>query len=219
MLVIEDLSKTIKNSIILKNISLQLHSGRIYGLKGKNGSGKTMLMRAICGLISPTEGKIIINDEILGQDISFPRSVGALIENPSFLNNYTGYENLKLIASIKNIIDESMIKKTIQQVGLDPDDKRKYKKYSLGMKQRLGLACVLMEDPELLILDEPINALDESGVDIVRKILFERKSRGSLIIIACHDREELELLADEIFTMSDGKIVDHYVLKSENNEE
>lgn len=204
-----NMTKTIKNVNVLENINIRFEGGKIYGLRGKNGSGKTMLMRAITGLIIPTKGSININGDIIGKDISFPKSVGALIEQPSFISNYTGFKNLKLIATILNKIDDEQIKESIRTVGLDPKDKKKYKKYSLGMKQRLGIACAIMEEPDIIVLDEPINALDENGVDIVRRILHEEKERGTLIIVACHDKEELESLSDEIFTMESGRVVSH----------
>lgn len=167
-----------------------------------------MLMRAICGLILPTTGCVRINGQILGKDISFPPSIGALLENPAFLNGYTGFKNLKMIASIQNRIDDKQIKDTLKQVGLDPEDRRTYKKYSLGMKQRLGIAAAIMEKPDIVILDEPINALDEAGARQVRGILKEQKERGAVCIIACHDTEELEFLSDEIIEIYEGRILD-----------
>lgn len=204
---IKNLTKEIKGSVVLSNINLRLEQGKIYGIRGKNGSGKTMLMRAISGLILPTEGTIDINGEILGKQISFPRSIGVLIENPSFLPDYTGFRNLKTLAEIQGKIDDDKIRAAISKVGLDPDDKKKYKKYSLGMKQRLGIACAIMEEPDIVLLDEPINALDEKGVELVRGILQELKARGAIVMVACHDREELEALSDEIFEMEAGKIL------------
>lgn len=213
---ITDLSKKIKGATILDHMNLYLEQGKVYGLRGKNGSGKTMLMRAICGLILPSEGTININGEFLGKDISFPRSIGALIENPSFISNYTGFKNLQIIASIQNKISDEQIEKAIETIGLDPHDKRKYRKYSLGMKQRLGIACAFMENPDIVILDEPINALDEKGVTLVRDILHQLRENGTLVIVACHDKEELEYLADEIYTIEDGKIIDHTVVDKAN---
>lgn len=204
---VKDYNKTIKKAVILKDVNLTFNSGKVYGLKGKNGSGKTMLMRAICGLILPTSGEVCINGQVLGKDISFPPSIGALLENPAFLNGYTGFKNLKMIASIQNRIDDIQIKDALEQVGLDPEDKRTYKKYSLGMKQRLGIAAAIMEKPDIVILDEPINALDEAGAKQVREILKEQKERGAVCIIACHDTEELEFLSDEIIEIYEGKIV------------
>lgn len=203
---VEKFTKRIKKSLILDDITLEMQGGKIYGFKGKNGSGKTMLMRAISGLILPTAGRVLVNGQVIGRDISFPPSIGILLENPSFLAGYTGLSNLKMLASIKNIIDENQMRSTLEKVGLDPDDRRTYRKYSLGMKQRLGIAAAIMEEPDIVILDEPINALDESGALMVREILRELRDNGSLIIIACHDTEELNYLSDVIYTISEGKL-------------
>lgn len=202
---LNNVRKSIKGNVILKDISLRFESGNIYGLQGKNGSGKTMLMRAICGLIK-TEGSININGEILHKDISFPRSIGILIENPSFIPNYTGRKNLKLLAELEKKVNNSDINSILEKVGLDPEDKRTYRKYSLGMKQKLGIAAAIMGKPDIVILDEPINAIDEEGVERVRTILKDLKNNGSIVIVACHDREELELLADKIIQVKDGGV-------------
>lgn len=206
---LEDYCKSFKSAEVLKNINLTLESGKVIGLKGKNGSGKTMLMRAISGLILPTSGKVYINDKELGRQISFPPSIGILIENPSFISNYTGFKNLKILASIQNRISDDEIRDAIRKVGLDPDDKITFKKYSLGMKQRLGIAAAIMERPDIVILDEPINALDEAGAGLIKGLLDELKANGSLIIIACHDTEELNYLSDEIYEIYDGEITGH----------
>jgi len=206
---LEDYCKSFKSAEVLKNINLTLESGKVIGLKGKNGSGKTMLMRAISGLILPTSGKVYINDKELGRQISFPPSIGILIENPSFISNYTGFKNLKILASIQNRISDDEIRDAIRKVGLDPDDKRTFKKYSLGMKQRLGIAAAIMERPDIVILDEPINALDEAGAGLIKGLLDELKANGSLIIIACHDTEELNYLSEEIYEIYDGEITGH----------
>ena len=206
---LEDYCKSFKSAEVLKNINLTLESGKVIGLKGKNGSGKTMLMMAISGLILPTSGKVYINDKELGRHISFPPSIGILIENPSFISNYTGFKNLKILASIQNRISDDEIRDAIRKVGLDPDDKRTFKKYSLGMKQRLGIAAAIMERPDIVILDEPINALDEAGAGLIKGLLDELKANGSLIIIACHDTEELNYLSDEIYEIYDGEITGH----------
>ena len=204
---ITDVNKTIKKAPILRDINLEFTGGKVYGLRGKNGSGKTMLMRAICGLITPDSGIIDINGKILGKDISFPESICVLIENPAFIGNYTGFKNLKVLASIQNRIGDEQIRKALEDIGLDPDDKRTYRKYSLGMKQKLGIAAAVMENPDIIILDEPINALDDVSVEKVHDILEEQKKRGAVIIIACHDKEELDQLSDEIIEISDGKII------------
>lgn len=204
---ITDVNKTIKKAPILRDINLEFTGGKVYGLRGKNGSGKTMFMRAICGLITPDSGIIDIDGKILGKDISFPESIGVLIENPSFIGNYTGFKNLKVLASIQNRIGDEQIRKALEDIGLDPDDKRTYRKYSLGMKQKLGIAAAVMENPDIIILDEPINALDDVSVEKVHDILEEQKKRGAVIIIACHDKEELDQLSDEIIEISDGRII------------
>ena len=204
---LKNVTKKIKQDILLDHISLEFRGGKVYGLQGKNGSGKTMLMRAVCGLITLSDGEIDIDGEILHKDISFPRNIGALLENPSFLNGYTGLENLKLLADIQGRIEEKELRDCLAKVGLDADDKRVYRKYSLGMKQKLGIAAAVMGSPEIVILDEPINAIDEAGVEKVREILRGLKERGSVIIVACHDREELEFLSDEIIKISKGGII------------
>jgi len=212
---VENLSKEIKNARILNNINLNLNKGKIYGFRGKNGSGKTMLFRALCGLIKPTEGRVEIDGQVLGENISFHESVGVVIEYPGFLPNLSGYENLKLISEINNKVGAKEIKEIISAVGLDPEDKKKFKKYSLGMKQRLGIAQALMENPELIILDEPTNALDSDAVLLIKELLINMKNNNKLILLASHDKEELEVLSDEIFYIENGSIVNHEILREE----
>ena len=215
---LQDISKQIRRSPILNHISVGFEKGRIYGLKGKNGSGKTMLLRMIAGLILPNSGQVLIDGKILGKDMSFPASIGILIENPSFISGETGLSNLSILASIQKKADRKDLEETLERVGLDPGDKRTYRKYSLGMKQRLGIAAAIMEKPDIILLDEPINALDDKGVEAVRQILAEEKERGALIIIACHDEAELKLLSDEIFYMQSGEITGHEVLKNDQED-
>ena len=203
---IENINKKIKDAVILNDVTLTFSSGKIYGLKGKNGSGKTMLMRTIAGLLIPDSGTVTINGKTLHKDISFPESIGILIENPAFLPQYTGYKNLKLLASLSDGISDEDIKTSLERVGLDPDDKRTYKKYSLGMKQKLGIANAIMGEPDIIILDEPINALDEETVRKIKEVLLDIRDKDKLIIIACHDKEELEYLSDEIIEIKDGSI-------------
>ncbi len=210
---IKNLTKVIKGSEILSNINLKLDKDKIYGFMGKNGSGKTMLFRSICGLIKASEGEVIIDGKVLGKDISFPQSVGVLIEYPGFLPNLTGFENLKYLADIKGEIGKEQIERTLEEVGLDKNDERNFKKYSLGMKQRLGIAQAIMENPELIILDEPTNALDIDGIKLINNIIRELKKKNKIILIASHDKEELELISDEIYTVDGGKIISHVVLK------
>lgn len=208
-IVVNEVSKSIYGVPIINSISMKLVSGNVYGFQGINGSGKTMLMRLICGLIYPTKGEIIIDGKRLGKEITFPQSVGLLLENPAFLDSYTGYENLEMLASIKNIITREEIHEAITSVGLDPLDKRKYKKFSLGMKQRLGIAAAIMEKSDILILDEPTNSLDSSGVSLVKTIIAKERERGAIIILACHDLPVLQDVSDEIFLLEQGKITEH----------
>lgn len=200
-----NVSKEIHGSIVLENVNMTLESGAVYGLLGKNGSGKTMLMRAICGLIRPTRGTIEIDGKMIGKDLSFPQSVGMLLETPVFLPEKTGYDNLRLLASIRGEIGSGEIRSALEQVGLSAGDPRKVKKYSLGMRQRLGIACAIMERPMLLLLDEPFNGLDESGCRLVQEIILEQCRSGCLILLACHDKAELEALSDCIYQVVDGR--------------
>lgn len=204
---IKNYTKIIKGSTVLDNINITFESGKIYGLKGKNGSGKTMLMRAISGLIRPSSGEIVIENEVLGRDISFPRSIGVLIENPAFLASETGFSNLRMLADLGEGVSNEEIEAVLSELGLDPKEKKSYKKYSLGMKQKLGIAAAVMEHPDIIILDEPINALDQDSVEVVKKMIIRERDRGAVVILACHDTEELEYLSDEIVCIQDGKII------------
>ena len=206
---IKNYTKILSNATVLNNISIKMDRGKVYGFQGYNGSGKTMLMRAICGLISPTKGEVIIDGKPLGKNNSFPESIGILIENPGFLPYYSGFENLKIIAQIKKHISDETIRKTMSKLGLDPYDRKKFGKYSLGMKQKLGIAAAIMEEPEIVILDEPFNALDEKSATIVGNEILNLREKGKLVILACHDSKELEYLCDEIFVIEEGKIKEH----------
>ena len=165
-----------------------------------------MLMRLIAGLIRPTEGTITIDGKVLGKDISFPPDIGMLIENPAFIDHYTAAQNLKLIANIHRKVGEERIREVLEQVGLGADDTRKYKQFSLGMKQRLGIAGAILEYPALLLIDEPTNALDTDGIEMVRDLLLEQKQRGALVILACHDFSVLRELSDEIYLVREGRV-------------
>lgn len=204
---ITNLKKVIKGTIVLDDINYTFSGGRIYGLCGKNGCGKTMLMRLIAGLIYPSSGTIRIKDKVLGKDISFPESVGMLIENPSFLNDYTGKQNLEMLAGLQKNVDKAEVRRVLEQVGLDPDDKRKFYKYSLGMRQRLGIAAAIMGSPELILLDEPINAIDTDGVQEIRAIIRGLSAENRIIIVASHDKSEMDYLADEKIYMSEGRLI------------
>ncbi|MED2038313.1 ATP-binding cassette domain-containing protein [Bacillus wiedmannii] len=203
---VDNLSKKIKGQVVLDQINLSLERGKIYGFRGRNGSGKTMLFRALTGLIRPTVGTITIDGKTLQKDISFPENVGILIEYPGFIPEYTGFSNLKLLSMIQQKINDDDIKTSIAQVGLDPEDKRKFKKFSLGMKQRLGLAQAIMEKPDLLVLDEPTNALDEEAIDMICNLLLTLKKQGTTILIASHDKETLQKISDYIYYIDSGKI-------------
>ncbi len=203
---VKNYTKLIKKKTILDNVNISFESGKIYGLHGKNGSGKTMLLRAICGLILPTSGEVSIDGKIIGKDIEFPESVGIIIENMTMLTDYTAFDNLKILAKIKKIATDEDIRNALENVGLNPDDKKKVKAFSLGMKQKLNIAQAIMEKPKLLLLDEPTNALDEESVKDVRKLLLEMKEQGVLIIIASHNKEDLEVLCDDLVEIYEGRI-------------
>lgn len=199
-------TKNLSHNCVLNNISLTLESGHIYGFTGKNGSGKTMLMRAVCGLITPSSGEVRTDGKVLGRDISFPESVGVLIESPGFTSSFSGFKNLKFLAQIQNRINDEDIKSAMENVGLDPEDKKSFRKYSLGMKQKLGIAAAIMEKPKLLILDEPFNALDEETVNKIRGIIKSYKSKDHIVILSCHDRDEIDSLCDMIIEIKSGAI-------------
>ena len=203
---IEHVTKKIKDATVLKDICLEMKGGTVYGLQGKNGSGKTMLMRAISGLIRPTSGRIVINGEQLHKNISIPRSIGLLLENPSLLPEYDASQNLKLLAKMQGGVPEEEIRQLIRDVGLDDAGHKKVEKYSLGMKQRLGIAAAILGSPDIILLDEPINAIDGECVEEIRSLILSLKNEKRIIIVACHDKEEMNLLADEIVHLRDGRI-------------
>lgn len=205
------IGKEIRGTPVLQDITLSLSSGRIYGFKGKNGSGKTMLMRIICGFIYPTSGKLLFDGKVFKRGAALPFKIGALIENPAFLPEYTGFKNLQFLARLQGSITDNEVRDAISKVGLSPNDKRKYKKYSLGMKQRLGIAAAIMGAPDVVILDEPMNALDEKGIAIVGELILSLKQKGTLVILSNHDSQNLNQFSDEVFVLVDGKIVDSYI--------
>lgn len=213
---IKNLTKIIHKNTVLEDISIKMSSGKIYGFQGINGSGKTMLMRLIIGLIHPTKGSIEVNGKILSKDMEFPESIGFLLENPAFLDGYSGFDNLKMLTKIQNNLSDEEIKGWLERVNLAEAGKKKYKKYSLGMKQRLGIVAAVMEKPDIIILDEPTNALDTSGIEMVSKLIKEAKASGSLVIISCHDTDLLINLSDEIFKLENGHIIDHIIGDGDN---
>ena len=205
-IILNNVSKTINKSVILNEINYHFKSGFIYGIKGSNGSGKTMMLKLISGLLRPTSGEIKISNKILYKDIDFPESIGILIENPAFMPNLTGLKNLKCISLIKDKIKTEEIYNIMLDIGLDPNDKRHFKKYSLGMKQRLGIAAALMEKPDLLILDEPTNALDEQGVAMIAQLIRKECQCGALVVVACHDADFVQSVSDVVIQIQAGRV-------------
>lgn len=206
MIELRNVTKCIKGNMVLRDVNCKLESGQIYGLVGRNGSGKTMLLRMMAGLILPTQGQVIVDGEPLHKTISFPKDMGILIEKPEMMMNLSGMENLKLLAEIRGAIEETTIREYMQLFSLDPDSRQPVKKYSLGMKQKIGIIQALMEDPSLLLLDEPFNALDEHSVELLRKLLLKCKKEGKLVVITSHHREDIEAVCDSILPMEEGRI-------------
>lgn len=201
---IKNLSKKFKDVYVLKDINLTFESGKIYGFTGRNGSGKSVLLKIICGFYTPTSGEVLLDNYnyILNND--FPKSTRCLIEKPNFLPDLTGYENLKLLASIENKIGDKEIMNTIEKLNLKEEINKKYSKYSLGTKQKLGIAQVLMEDPKLIVLDEPLNGIENETAKEVRKILNEEKKKDKIIIVASHIKEDIDTLADVVYNIDNG---------------
>ncbi len=193
MIEVQKVSLQIKKAKILENVDFTCQKGQICGVVGRNGSGKTMLMKCICGFVKPTSGEIQVDGQVIGKDIDF-------------IPNYSGYKNLQLLASIQNRIDKTRIREVMQMVGLDPDMKRSVKKYSLGMRQRLGLAQAIMEDPSVLVLDEPFNGLDKEGVVEMRQYLLQLKDAGKAIMVCSHSSEDIAVLCDRVYEMEHGKL-------------
>lgn len=204
---IKNLCKKFNDNLVLNNINLTLNSGKIYGFVGRNGSGKTMLFNAICGFIKPTSGEIFVNNVNINEKGVFPKEIRALIENPKFIPSLSGYKNLELLASICNIISNDEIIKTVDDVGLSDEKDKLVSKYSLGMKQKLGIAQVLMENTDIMIFDEPFNGLDDESAKRIRNILKQEKSNGKLILIATHIKDDLDDLCDEVYRLDNGKVV------------
>ncbi|MDR1068427.1 MAG: ABC transporter ATP-binding protein [Clostridiales Family XIII bacterium] len=194
-------SKMIKGSAVLQDINLRMEGGKIYGLVGRNGSGKTMLLRMLAGLIRPTAGKIHYEN-----DLADGAKIGITIENPLFYPAFTGYKNLMFLANINKYAGAAEVRRALGEVGLDPDDPRVVRKYSLGMKQRLGIAQALMENPDYLFLDEPTNALDEEGIDRIRNLILRQAERGATVVVASHSKEEIAVLCDKLYFMKKGRI-------------
>ena len=204
---VTNFTKTIGRTNVLENITVTLQSGHIYGVVGKNGSGKTMFLRMLSGLILPTKGEVKVDGKVLGKDLSFPDQLGILLEKPSFLSHLTGYENLKMLAKIRNRASNEDIQSYMELFDLDWRSKKKVKHYSLGMKQKLGIIQAMMEDQQIIILDEPFNALDEASVETLRQVLRKLKAEKKLIVMTSHNKEDIQLLCDYTLTLSAGRMV------------
>ncbi|HHT38248.1 MAG TPA: ATP-binding cassette domain-containing protein [Mollicutes bacterium] len=204
---VKDLNLTIKSNVILRNINLKIEAGKIYGFIGRNGSGKSMLLKSICGLLKPTTGNVIVDSEDIYKKDIFPSNTRAFIDKPSFIGNLTGFENLKLLADIQNKITDEEIKMALKKCDLEGQMNKKYGKYSLGMKQKLAIASVLMEDPDIMIFDEPFNGVDNKSVEKIRSILLTEKQKGKTILIATHIKEDIDLLCDVIYELDLGEII------------
>lgn len=204
---VENVTKYFKQEKVLDDVNMNLETGHIYGIVGKNGAGKTVLFKIIVGFIKPSSGKVTVAGKIIGVDRDFPDSLGLIIETPGFLSQYNAYQNLLYLANINNKISKEDIKEAIRMVGLDPDSNKKVGKFSLGMRQRLGIAQAIMENPNLIILDEPMNGLDKKGIEDVKELLLKLKGDGKTILMASHYAEDMEI-CDEVFQMEDGKLGD-----------
>ena len=206
-IIVNDVSKSFRGEMVLKNVSVKCRPGHIYGFVGKNGSGKTVLFKIICGLVNPDSGTVEVEGKKLGEEIDFPESMGLIIEQPGFLYTCSGFENLRYLASIKHKIDKEKIRETMAMVGLDWRMKKWVGHYSLGMRQRLGIAQAIMEDPNIIILDEPMNGLDKNGVEEIRKLLLFMKDERKIIVIASHNAEDIRVLCDEVHEMEQGELI------------
>ena len=206
MIELRDVTKTFQGVNVVNDVTVSFEPGEISGVIGRNGSGKTVLFKMICGLLRPTSGKVIVDDKVVGKDIDFPESLGCIIEAPGFLPYESGYQNLIDLASIRHRVNKQRIREVMKIVALDWVGRKPVGKYSLGMKQRLGLAQAILENPDILVLDEPMNGLDEQGVEIVRRLLLDLKEQGKTILIASHNREDIDILCDKVYRMRDGQL-------------
>ena len=208
MISIENLNKQFKNQLVLNNINVKFSNGHIYGIIGRNGSGKTVLLKCICGLTRLTSGRIILDGKEVGKDMEIPDNIGAIIETPGFIKSFSGYDNLKYLASVRKMIGKEEIVSAMEKAGLDPAMKKHVGKYSLGMRQRLGIAQAIMEKPDILILDEPTNGLDKKGVEEFRNLILAFKKEGKTIILASHNAEDVRLLCDNVSELDGGRLIE-----------
>lgn len=206
VIVIDKLTKSFKGKTVLEDVNMQLQEGRIYGIVGDNGSGKTVLLKLICGFMKPDSGTVTVNGKVIGKDSDFPENTGIIIEAPGFLPNYSGMKNLEYLASIRGKIGKEQIEAAMKTVGLDPSSKLRVGKYSLGMKQRLGIAQAIMENQQLLILDEPMNALDKDAVEEMRKLFLNFKASGKTMLIVSHNEGDISTLCDEVYEFDGARI-------------
>lgn len=205
VIVIDKLTKSFKGKTVLEDVNMRLQEGRIYGIVGDNGSGKTVLLKLICGFMKPDSGTVTVNGKVIGKDADFPENTGIIIEAPGFLPNYSGMKNLEYLASIRGKIGKEQIESAMKTVGLDPSSKLRVGKYSLGMKQRLGIAQAIMEDQQLLILDEPMNALDKDAVKEMRKLFLSFKASGKTMLVVSHNEGDISTLCDEVYEFDGAK--------------
>ncbi len=206
VIVIDKLTKSFKGKTVLEDVNMRLQEGGIYGIVGDNGSGKTVLLKLICGFMKPDSGTVTVNGKVIGKDADFPENTGIIIEAPGFLPNYSGMKNLEYLASIRGKIGKEQIESAMKTVGLDPSSKLRVGKYSLGMKQRLGIAQAIMEDQQLLILDEPMNALDKDAVKEMRRLFLSFKASGKTMLIVSHNEGDISTLCDEVYEFDGAKI-------------
>lgn len=208
MIQVNNVTKQFKTQLVLNGISVNFETGKIHGIIGRNGSGKTVFLRLLCGLMRPTSGTVTVGGKVLGEDADFAPDTGIIIENPSFLSYRSGYVNLKDLAAIQNRIHKQEIVDAMNLVGLDASNRKRVGKYSLGMRQRLGIAQAIMEHPKLLILDEPMNGLDAQGLEDIRKLLLNLKDGGTTILLASHNPEDIETLCDTVSQIQDGALIE-----------
>lgn len=207
IIILDHVTKRYGNAVVINDVCMEFEKGKIYGIIGRNGCGKTLLMKCICGFMYPTSGRVIVNGAVIGKDIDIPKDIGVIIETPGFILNYSGSKNLALLAAVRGKIGRDEIYQYMEKVGLDPKSKKHVGKYSMGMKQKLGIAQAIMENPSILILDEPMNGLDNKSVENMRNLLKEFSQQGTTILLASHNKEDISILCDIVYEMDEGKVI------------